>query len=131
MKKSIQSKLTIHNILGVVAPVERSFNEKLEKERGDPSYQRKHSLAAVDSENGERGIGKMKMVFVRAHLLKDALPIETNLQDGVDEKGENFRPGDYYVRVSWTGSQKTTRTRTILQSTGHPTFDSGEMLFNV
>ena len=74
-----------------------------------------------------RGVGTMKLEFLRAHVLDEVVAAET---DPTTLLNRRVRPGEYYVRVSWTGDSKTVRTRTI-QSNGRPKLESGWMKFVV
>jgi hypothetical protein len=134
--KSIQNTLTLINIMNVLAPVDESVHGKLEEETAPPSAspvsKDKRTIITSSSRVNEegRGIGTLKLDFVQAHLFEDHLSAETERNFDIDRKGARFRSGDYYVRIAWTGSEKTARTRTI-QGTGRPRFESGEMCFNV
>lgn len=135
-EKSIQNTFTLSNILHFVAPVDASLHEKLLEETALPSTpsvtKGGNTIVASSSRIDEegRGIGTLKLNFVQAHVFEDHLPAETEHSTVIDREGARFRSGDYYIRIAWTGSQKTARTRTI-QGTGRPRFESGEMNFNV
>ena len=90
------------------------------------------------------GIGVMKMNFVRAYILKEPMPVETEANEIlamsrnnnttttiVGSLGTQFRPGDYYIRVTWTGGAKSARTRTVQSAGGRPKFRTNELRFTV
>jgi hypothetical protein len=136
VEKSIQKTFTMSNILHFVAPVDESLSKKLQDETALPSApsvsKGETTIVASSSRIDEegRGIGILKLNFVQAHVFEDHLPAETEHSTVIDREAARFRSGDYYIRIAWTGTQKTARTRTI-QGTGRPRFESGEMRFNV
>jgi hypothetical protein len=136
VEKSVQKRFTLSNMLHFVAPVDESLRGKLQEETAPKSTasvsKEDRSVVATISrvDEEDRGIGTLKLNFVQAQVFEDHLPAETDHNTVIDRKGARFRSGDYYIRIAWTGTQKTARTRTI-QGTGRPRFESGEMCFNV
>lgn len=155
---SIQSKLTVENIMSVVAPVVGVDPKSIEQHsqritanvneflsipsESDLTPQAKNISSSNDivrpnpdnQKNTNRGVGVMKLNFIRAHVLKNAMPLETEPSEIVNFDGENsakFRSGDYYIRVTWTGSDKSARTQTVQSSGGRPKFRANEMRFTV
>jgi hypothetical protein len=136
VEKSIQKTFTLSNILHFVAPVDELLSKKLQEETALPSVpsisKGETTIVASSSRIDEevRGIGTLKLNFVQAHIFEDHLPAETEHSTVIDREAARFRSGDYYIRIAWTGTHKTARTRTI-QGTGRPRFETGEMCFNV
>lgn len=142
-----QNKVTMDNLMHALAPFDYE-NDKSQAAIDDLSRRStttaarsdsKVSLRLINTENKthpspcnlqaphHRGVGTMKFDFLRAHVLDEAVPAETDPATLLDRR---VRPGEYYVRVAWTGDTKTVRTRTI-QSNGRPKLESGLMQFVV
>lgn len=145
---AIQNKLTFDKLLNVIAPLDdtnRLLTTKTPatldddtKDRppvdGLPPSTAPSNSGAAGSARTERGIGTLRMEFVRAHVWTETLPADTDPLSILNEhhiEARLLRPGDYYVRVTWSGSDKTVRTPTIQHSTGRPSLKSGEMRFVV
>jgi len=135
-EQAVQNKLTVSNIMNVVAPVDESPAFGDEPESPSPKAQftglkrqstRLSVASNVDQEGEPRGIGRMKFEFVRAMVYLN--PVHAD-EAAPDKKSAMVRKGDYYARVSWTGSTGSKRTRTML-NTGRPRFDSGILEFVV
>lgn len=118
-------KMSVNNLLSVVAPDE-SFHQNKEVQS-----ETKTIVTERDSVDFPSGIGRIKLKFIGATLLKKMLPSETDpsVVFGTEKSTQHVRIGDYYARVSVSGSPKTGRTPTI-QNTGVPKFGS-EMNFVV
>jgi hypothetical protein len=134
VKHSLQNKLSLGNILSVVAP-DNVYKQKAivdddsnAKDSLDPSSPRR---LASDMKEQEAGVGCLKLEFVKACLFERPLPAETDPDSVFDRsKKRTLRQGDYYARISLSAGNKTARTRT-LQNTASPKFSAGEMRFNV
>jgi hypothetical protein len=130
---AIQNRLTVGNIMKVVAP-----DESFSKLRDESIHNGLHtsSLESVESqvvsvtEDAEIGIGSMKFKFVRACVFSESLPADGDASSMLDKMDLGVKTGDYYVRVCWNVDTRTIRTRTV-QSSGRPRFDTGELFFNV
>jgi hypothetical protein len=134
VEHSLQNKLSLGNILSVVAP-DNVYQQKViveddsnEKDGLAPSST--HRLAS-DMKKQEAGVGCLKLEFVKACLFERLLPAETD-PDSVFDRSQRrtLRHGDYYARISLSAGNKTARTRTV-QNTAAPNFSAGEMRFNV
>ena len=135
VEQSIQSKLTMGNLLSIVAPLDADATRKLvdgESERSEHPTDTTNLGSSLrrgfdDSEEPE-GIGCFKLEFVRACLFQHSIPPDCDV--GTVEIGSNLLRGDYYARVTCDQTHKTARTGT-LQSVGMPVFDADEMRFEV
>jgi hypothetical protein len=130
---AIQNKLTFDSILNVVAPMDESvaLQQKLAKVNEERVLETTQRMQGGDQAlNGENRIGTMKLEFSQAVVFGSAVPGDSFDIADMLQTDAKLRTGDYYIRVSWTGSPTTRRTMTI-QHTARPTFDSEEMLFNV
>jgi hypothetical protein len=140
VSQSLQHRWTLDKLLHAIAPFENTKeaaaaaeNEISSVRDGIFGFASSKSNTAT-STPAERGIGTMRFHFIRAHILDEHLPPETDPLTIPDATQLRVRPGDYYVRVSWNeNTQSTFRTQTIMQSTGRPRLDSasGEMHFVV
>jgi hypothetical protein len=135
VESSLQSRFSISNILSVVAPVAEGYLEKKaldsDDKNGSTAPNSSHGLINAFKEQQEPGIGCLKLQFVKACLFERAVPADTELDDVIESsKTRGLQRGDYYARVSWTGSKQSSRTRN-LQSTGNLLFNSREMRFDV
>jgi hypothetical protein len=132
-KKSIQNKMSVTNILSIVAPDEaftQKINAAISPEGNDRSLQKTSNRSAIETDEKRGGIGCLKLEIVRGCLFGQTLPADADpLVVFVEKSSESLRRSDYYARVSITDSIKTARTRT-LQNTGMPKFGV-EMQFNV
>jgi hypothetical protein len=125
-EKSEHGKMSIANILSVVAP-----DEAFERNK-DSNMEMKSVLSEKESiEATSGGIGSIKLKFIRAVIFEKTLASDTDpdVVFAENTKGRLCR-GDYYARVSISSSNKTGRTPTI-QNTGMPIFGSVEMRFIV
>jgi hypothetical protein len=131
VSEAIQSRLSLEKLLSVIAPVEDI--SKLANFKSAAGSLPKAPIDAA-SVGTERGIGALKLNFVRAHVWAEPLPADFDSSTLVSEdsgKERRLRPGDYYIRVTQSGSDKSVRTPTIQQSNGRPTLEYGEMRFLV
>ena len=132
VEHSLQNKLSLGNILSVVAPDNVYQQKEIVK---DDSNERDgldlSSPQRSDMKEQEAGVGCLKLEFVKACLFERPLPAETD-PDSVFDRSQKrtLRQGDYYARISLSAGNKTARTRT-LQNTAAPKFSAGEMRFNV
>lgn len=123
---SEHGKLSIHNILSVVAPDESFQRSK------DSKLEGKSVLSEKESFDTTSGIGSLKLKFIKAAIFKESVPNDAD-PDVVFAESANARlcRGEYYARVSISNSDKTGRTPTI-QKSGMPIFGSVDtMQFSV
>lgn len=121
-----RTKMSLDNILSVVAPDEGFARTKELEEETKSIISERETVA--DSSNA---IGCMKLKFIRAVLRQQVLPSESDPSIVfVETSSESLRQGDYYARISISGSTRTARTPTI-QNTGMPKFGSIPMKFYV
>jgi len=130
---SFHNKLTVHNIMNVLAP----WDETAEKELSLPesTHGTKSAAQVTGDTDGtadkEVGIGTLQVHIARACIFAKTLHPESNPDDVFKELDDQAsRRGDYYVRLTSSGNQQSRRTRTI-QNSGKPQFDSEELTFNV
>ena len=133
--KAIQNKLTVSKFLEAMAPVDESYEQK-KREVDTGIFDGDSSLADTRAETlttlrAERTrIGVLRMSVARACVFREPLPSITEPEEVQNSKAE-LRPGDYYVRVCRTGTEGSSRTRT-LASRGQLQFeDSSEMRLDV
>lgn len=123
VKKAEQYKIpSVGTIMTTLAPQLDTRNTQ-EKTRGAEKDAVSHSDAPVE------GIATLKIRVLKATLFDRTYPSEAEPAE-IFEVDSNFRNGDYYVRVSWLGSNESKRTKTVLQ-TSRPVFDSEEMTLDV
>ena len=141
VSEAFQNKLTVDNLLHAMAPfdghhtkpaavtsaIDEMTSLTTTNASGALDVSGKSPRAAPAKEQKRGGCGTMKLEFLRAHILDEPVPAETDPLSLIDRR---VRPGEYFVRVSWTGEKKTVRTRTI-QSNGRPNLASGLMKFLV
>lgn len=137
VEKSFGSKMHLSNLLSMVAPDEAFEQQKIAEESMHMPGRDSLSTAAGAGWNRKslsttlggspEGIGQLRLEIVRACLFEEHLsPHElVPLVDSAISLPK-MRNGDYYVRVSATGSDKSTRTP-ALQNTGMPHFHAPEM----
>ena len=80
----------------------------------------------TDTENEIVDIGTLKLSVVKACLYEKSFPPEMELDEIFKIEKRALRVGDHYVRVAWSGSKETKRTKVVLQ-TAKPCFDSEEL----
>uniref|UniRef100_A0A7S4W2P0 C2 domain-containing protein n=1 Tax=Ditylum brightwellii TaxID=49249 RepID=A0A7S4W2P0_9STRA len=151
-EKTLTSRFSGRRILSAIAPVSNTEENKNGTKK-DTAGLREHEMRPKSGTSDElnqsmnsttstqiagqmpgemprkEGIGKLRLRIISAHLLKRAFPPEIELIDVMNSGRKVPRSGDHYVRVSWTGSKDTKRTRTIFQ-TSKPLFEE-EMNFIV
>lgn len=146
---SLQSKISISNLLAVVAPDEAFEQKKIMEgsihnlsEEPPKSSSRAPtgvsmtrspagSGAAMSSllNEGAEGIGRFCLDINSACIFQHMLPAWNDVASfDSSSKKPAVRKGDYYARVSTTDNNKTLRTPT-LQNTGMPKFQSVDMNF--
>jgi len=118
--ESIQDRLSLDKILRVVAPV-------------DPSMEVRQ--ATVDDslpsiQDTMEAVGTLSLVFVRSLVLQTSVGPESERLEILQLEHSGFREGDYYMRLTRTGSGDTVRTQTV-QNTGRPKFESEEFQLKV
>lgn len=130
-EKSISNKMSVDNILSIVAPDEAFAQKKTEEMTSDDGSVQSTKSSGFKFTSKGGAIGRLKLDFVRACLFDRNMPADSDPHMVFGEKSsQKLRVGDYYARISLLNSHKTARTRT-LQSTGMPNFDAAEMQFNV
>ena len=122
--ESIQTKLSTHSILSVVAPMNESSERAL-----DPDYvssaKKGHSMLTreITEPLGEAaGIGTMKVKFVQAAAFKNPLSSLADLSLEDQRTSQELIEGDYYLRITRTGISESARTSTV-QRSSQPQFD--------
>jgi hypothetical protein len=125
-EEAAQSMLSVDKILNVLAPVDASAAKR------PSSNKRRTSMVDYWQEEEKDRIGTMKLEFIGALVFEEALPANSNATELLRKNNDaiKLRTGDYYIRVSWTGSPRTSRTP-LTQNTGRPRFEAEEMRFNV
>jgi hypothetical protein len=152
VRNAIQNKFTVDKLLNVLAPIHDDHSNDPTKIASNvqPLSQGHYERAttgtmmtvvdrngtAIVPENsannddqvdtGIQGIGVLKLNLIRAYILKDTLPAETDpvtivsnqQRSNTQHQEQKLRPGDYYVRILWSGNNNSVRTRTIQQCSG-------------
>lgn len=138
MAASFQSKLSVSKMLQFIAPFD-ALEKSAIAAKSDVSCHG-HESSQSDKPGGTKGkrndakliksqkqsIGTMKLEFIRAYVLEERLPADTDPAVLVDQR---VRPGEYYVRVKGENEQ-IVRTPTV-QSNGRPSLDQRLMVFDV
>ena len=131
--QSIQSKLTVDNILRTVAPV-----PELDDGRNHPPHVRENvpsgptvrmglnGLGDGDNNAPRAAVGTLKVNIIKAFVFQSAKhpSSSSNVDKGVSLSALT-KKGDYYMRITSSTGQMI-RTKTVQQS-GRPKFRSGEM----
>jgi hypothetical protein len=125
-RMAVRGKMSVNNLLSIVAPDE-TFHQSRELQAETRSIVSEKEGIGIDG-----GIGRLKFTFTKAVLFKQSLPSDTDPEVACKRKGgsDRVRVGDYYARVSISGTTNSGRTPTI-QNTGMPKFGSVEMNFLV
>jgi hypothetical protein len=129
---SIQNKISVNNILSIVAPDESYAEKNLassdgDDEDGDVDGLTSSLLLKTPSHSkydGQAGIGCLRIEFQRASLFEQPLlPDESPENTFSNNNKRPTREGEYYARItSSMGSNKTARTRPVYS--GSPQFNS-------
>jgi hypothetical protein len=142
LEKTQQGKMSISGLLNYVAPDDTFEQKRIEEESMHSSRQKGSMLSTTDPTASRRllesqeeisGIGCFHVEIITACLFRQVLPAWSATPFGENLKQDSLpalRKGDYYVRISTSGSHKTFRTPT-LQNTGMPHFQSSEMSFSI
>jgi hypothetical protein len=158
VSNAVQNKFTFDTILNAVAPTttnegmkhnDASSNLESSRRREDQSERTMPDHIDISEEgkdNTKQGIGILNICFQRVHILKDALPAETDPITIIEQVHPQLRSGDYYIRIHWSGggnqivmmgdheqTLNSVRTRTIQRSSGQLnfSFDNEVMRFIV
>jgi hypothetical protein len=161
VEHSIQNKLTMGNLLSIVAPVvslDGSAKNNPALNNNDPQrnvgFQKQSTELSSSSmttttapmprlrlvndfDEKEPGVGCLKLEFVRACLFERPLLAESELTSVTSSLattgrgGAGLRRGEYYARVTCSSGTKKTARTRTVQSIGTPNFGSDEMRFNV
>lgn len=128
VERSIQSKISVGNILSIVAPDER-YAKKAQNSLLSESAPAAGVPSAVHSQWLGKGIGCLRIEFKRAFVFDSPLPPDDS-PDNVFSTSHPVREGEYYARItSSVDATKSGRTRPIYS--GSPHFNSKEMEFLV
>jgi hypothetical protein len=132
------NQVNLSKILSIIAP-DDMFEEKRIKEESQHDNTKDlvpstigtgtgwNRLSTTLGEDAEKSIGVLRLEIIRACIYEQNLSSYQLLLDASGSKSmPDVRVGDYYVRVSTTGSDKSTRTPTI-QNTGIPNFQATEI----
>lgn len=123
VETSIQSKITVSNILSIIAPDE-GYTEK--SKIGDATVS---GTTTTNNQDIQGGIGCLRIEFKRANLFEQPLPPDES-PDAVFASIRPSRDGEYYARItSSMGGTKMARTRPVYS--GNPHFNSKEIQFLV
>ena len=132
---SFHNKLTIQNIMNVMAP----WDESMEKKGSihESSLISKSTSVHTSDANGaaERnlrdmgGVGTLRVHISRAHVFEKTLHPETAPNDVFREN--TVKRGDYYIRLTSNEPEPQSRRTRTIQNSGVPHFDSEELEFNV
>ena len=133
VEESIQSKLTVGNLMAIVAPLDASSGNKLPASKpnhieqlADVNINGPSPIHRLDDFDEADAIGRLNLEVIRACLFEQVLPADKDVS--TVDTGIKLRRGDYYARVTCSGTNSTARTRT-LQNVGMPKFDADEMRF--
>lgn len=135
VSEAFQTKFSVNKILSVVAPEQRFVGQN---KHGDKNFENQDvQVTIADSSQIAplfSGIGTINLRLIRASIFDKPISPESDINNADEVNirgGSKGRAGDYYVRVSWTGSgKKSLRTETIYQ-TSKPLFDGKGMIFDV
>lgn len=122
IENSLQSKISLSKFYDIIAPPKtaptingiRNEEETLDQKQSDKS-------------SWKEGVGTMHLRIKQGCIYSENFPPEAEIQQILASGDRWLRKGDYYCRVSWTGSTRTKRTKIVFQ-TSKPKFDSDEML---
>lgn len=112
VEASIHSKLSIGNLMSIVAPDEIYAEQR----KGT-------NVPLVIDTPGDTGIGRLMIEFKRASLFEESLAPDES-PDVVFCDSHTNREGEYYCRITSSFGQKTARTRAVYS--GCPHFNSRE-----
>jgi len=79
--------------------------------------------------NPSTGVGRCRIEIIRACVFQQSTSTLDNFAEQQESLG--LRKGDYYVRVSMSDSDRSSRTPTLQKTRGMPNFRSAEMRFSV
>lgn len=123
VETSMQSKITLSNILSIIAPDE-GYTEKTKIGEATVS-----GTTTANHRDNPGGIGCLRIEFKRANLFEQPLPPDES-PDAVFASIRPSRDGEYYARItSSMGDTKMARTRPVYS--GNPHFNSKEIQFLV
>ncbi len=120
VETSIHSKITVSNILSIIAPDE-GYTEKTKV--GEEKMSK--SIETQNNHDGQPTVGRLRIQFQRASLFEQPLSPDES-PDTVFESIRPTREGEYYARItSSMGGTKMARTRPVYS--GSPHFNSKEI----
>jgi hypothetical protein len=120
VNKLQNSRFSLTRVYDMIAPPKDGpKSSDTNKENDDPNPDDKHQLRI-------HGVGKMHLKIKQACIYSEQFAPEAEIKHILASGDRWLRKGDYYVRVSWTGSTDTKRTKTVFQ-TSKPRFDSAQM----
>ena len=113
------SKFSLSKIYDMVAPI---------KDGPKSSDTNEENLDLNEDKNQRQidSVGTMHLKIKQACIYSEHFAPEAEIKHILASGDRWIRKGDYYVRVSWTGSTDTKRTKTVFQ-TSKPRFDSAQM----
>ena len=130
IKSSFQNRYTFSSILSVVAPEDKNTSQV---GRFSPDIDADELSQLTANERNSSSIGILYLRLIRATLTNESLSPDFNIDDSSSLQKVSYQgqPGDYYMRISWTGSgENSLRTETIYHSS-KPRFDGKDMEFEV
>lgn len=116
-KNSIQSKLTVDNVLNIVAPIP---DKQISHPRDRPIMEIVPPTERTGKPTDTGAIGILKMTIAKAVVLRTPLSPLSFPSDALT--AQQVTTGDYYVRISGSNGDSA-RTRTV-QGSGRPKFAS-------
>lgn len=113
------SRFSLSKIYDMVAPL---------KDGPKSSGTNEENLDLNEDKNQRQidSVGTMHLKIKQACIYSEHFAPEAEIKHILASGDRWIRKGDYYVRVSWTGSTDTKRTKTVFQ-TSKPRFDSAQM----
>ena len=148
VEASFRNKMSPSGLLSYIAPDE-AYEEKCQNIVEQEAFKHKNSVSSIISSkqslamttfsspvqvvgeelNKTTGIGRCRFEIIRACVFQQG----TSALNDFSEEQEKLclRKGDYYVRVSISDSERSTRTPTLQKTRGKPNFRSNEMKFSI
>jgi len=120
-------KINVNKLFSILAPIkEQIFDKEVFSKKKDKPTVDDTGQPPIELKETSDGVGTFDFRVLKACLFRKNFPPESELSEIMKNSDRRLRVGDHYVRISWTGSQETKRTRTIFQ-TAKPRFESAEM----
>eukprot|EP00934_Nitzschia_sp_Nitz4_P002896 Nitzschia sp. Nitz4//scaffold4_size323378//155410//158685//NITZ4_000662-RA/size323378-processed-gene-0.354-mRNA-1//-1//CDS//3329553405//2886//frame0 len=120
LQKSIRNKISLTNIMSVVAPDAEYSERKRALQLQDLNESKTNITSFLEgNENLRNGIGQLRVIFVKARLFEQYLPPDVDPEE-VFEVTEPLREGEYYARVTSSADKdKMAKTRPVFAGTPH------------